>query len=953
MTPATLADSAVDERVVVIGNETDILHSGYTHAFSEGGRRYPSADHYAHAMTLRRLGLDDALVLELLATPSSDVTFKAMQLVRDNMPAGHDMDSLASYLAASRDAFTMQGLRLRFKVDSGFERALMETADALLVVCDDRDSEFGVGMGEQAFLEWMRSEAITCDMLGYWLRNDRARPPTMGKNKLGMLLMWLRHEVRADFKRQRLSAKTAVVDDISSSDSSTPAQMTVSEMIVALDGVFRPLSNFYAVPTEIKGERYRSVEHYAYQRLFEALDLDEKMMEKLKTTVEPSQVWRVAEKVLQGLGDKIEEGSLEQKMAKLDRWRMTAMKYKINVHPLLKRLLLTTGDALIVETANVDELQWSIATDEKEIQHLLTKSYIGPDRIVNWMTKSNKLPRALSHIGANKTGLYLMELRGKLRRTAQERGETPDTALLPLVAPCTNNAIKTMMTQHMICFTAESVFHPLYPAEVKTPDGRRMPTPMHWICEQGAKYFGCSESDITWLMEATSGREAAIRYGEMMLDRQPAFEKLYQWEYNERLAAVKLALRTVFEQHPPLLRVLLDTGDSLLVYCQRFSSRDSEWAIGMRERDLRIWCAEVDVDTKELMDLCARALADRPPFLGGNRLGVVLMELRREFVLKGVFPQQLPELNISNDAILGTDSPTENWDPLEVFDPLSVDNYIALWANPLLLLAKHTLNAKEPSELWALANTVKTAPHLVPIGEPTAPPPPILQPSLATQSTAASDEFNQQMKAPLAATNGPQTPAPIDPTQLDAMDLVELRTLFMTMVSRVRDLVVSTRTQQNEMDYLRSEIERVRRNRRELEERRRKRREADTFADQQPPTMPHPPAPQFDRLPSGADRNRMFGSGAAPPPPSMPNTWRPDRPSSGDVRQRASPSRPANGDARKAQPVATSTTVISSSPAPQNQPSRQAPSKSAVAPPPRASSPASVGELSDGEIVSD
>jgi hypothetical protein len=114
---ATLTDSAPDERVVLVGNETDILHSGYTHAFSEGGRRYPSADHYAHAMTLRRLGLDDALVLELLATPSSDVTFKAMQLVRENMPTGHDMDSLAAYLSASRDAFTMQGLRLRFKVE--------------------------------------------------------------------------------------------------------------------------------------------------------------------------------------------------------------------------------------------------------------------------------------------------------------------------------------------------------------------------------------------------------------------------------------------------------------------------------------------------------------------------------------------------------------------------------------------------------------------------------------------------------------------------------------------------------------------------------------------------------------------------------------------------------------------------------------------------------------------
>lgn len=41
-------------------------------------------------------------------------------------------------------------------------------------------------------------------------------------------------------------------------------------------GIFRPLSNYFALPFDMKGERYRSVEHYAYQRLFEALHLDDK-----------------------------------------------------------------------------------------------------------------------------------------------------------------------------------------------------------------------------------------------------------------------------------------------------------------------------------------------------------------------------------------------------------------------------------------------------------------------------------------------------------------------------------------------------------------------------------------------------------------------------------------------------------------------------------------------------
>lgn len=44
------------------------------------------------------------------------------------------------------------------------------------------------------------------------------------------------------------------------------------------------------------------------------------------------------------------------------------------------------------------------------------------------------------------------------------------------------------------------------------------------------------------------------------------------------------------------------------------------------------------------MDICLRPMALRPPYFGGNRLGFLLMELRREFILAGVFPHQLPEI---------------------------------------------------------------------------------------------------------------------------------------------------------------------------------------------------------------------------------------------------------------------------------------------------------------------
>lgn len=52
---------------------------------------------------------------------------------------------------------------------------------------------------------------------------------------------------------------------------------------------------------EIKGDVFRSVEHYAYQRLFESLKLDYEELMKLRTTVLPVDVAKVAKRVLKTL----------------------------------------------------------------------------------------------------------------------------------------------------------------------------------------------------------------------------------------------------------------------------------------------------------------------------------------------------------------------------------------------------------------------------------------------------------------------------------------------------------------------------------------------------------------------------------------------------------------------------------------------------------------------------
>jgi hypothetical protein len=79
-----------------------------------------------------------------------------------------------------------------------------------------------------------------------------------------------------------------------------------------------------------------------------------------------------------------------------------------------------------------------------------------------------------------------------------------------------------------------------------------------------------------------------------------------------------------------------------------------------------------------------RPMAFRPAYVGGNRIGLMLMELRREFILAAVIPHQLPELPMTADAILGSESPLENYVPHKTFQIFDDTNFLALWASEFL-----------------------------------------------------------------------------------------------------------------------------------------------------------------------------------------------------------------------------------------------------------------------------
>ncbi|CAI4228977.1 unnamed protein product [Auanema sp. JU1783] len=790
-------------KIVLIGNESDVLHCGYSYPIMEGDKRYPSATHYTHTMILSQLGLKEEIVADLLSEKSEDVPSKAHQLLLDNMPFGHDMNSLASYLVGSRQSYMLIAMRRRMEQDPEFEKALIDTRDALLIVCDKGDKELGIGFDESGFVEWMKREKTDYAALSFWMRNEAARPGTLGANVLGFLLMYLRGEAIVKKRNSMLMRPAVELDGISMDNDDKPLRITACDLVISLEGIFRPLSNYYALSFEMKNEVYRSVEHYAYIKLFDALKLSDKSLEKIRTTVNPVDVPVVAERVFRKLNLTPEQ--IESKRSKMDRWRQSAMKHKITQYDYLRQLLLSTGDAIIVD-CTYGEPMWTCAAPEDRIQKLLTKSKVNPSKLVDWMrNKSNKDAKAVYFMSGNKTGLLLMELRGKLASNTIER--------IPLATPMPAN-FAPMITQHLVCFTPESVWSPLYPAEIKPgPDQPPLPSPAHYVAMTAAKYLGFNQSDTDYVMETNSSLECWQRLHETIEFRDRDMERVQSWFMERRQKAIKEALQLLLEQHAALLRALLDTGDALLVYCCRFSSAEAELSIGMRETDLRVWMHELDISTSMLLDISSRPMAFRPPYLGGNKLGMILMQLRRDFCLRGVYPQTLPELPISVDVVLGTDSPLENMIVSVPFDMLDHENYKACFINPLYLLAKH----KGDPDLMNAAKLDKLPPRFVTIDD-------------AKIEEIMEKLDNCAVNTPIANIEGkPKIHKILKAKEvLMSVEPEDLRAVFIRLCARLRTKVMLVEQQHRTMNRISNEVIRLQAMRRGLEDTKDKSRERAT-----------------------------------------------------------------------------------------------------------------------------
>jgi hypothetical protein len=91
--------------------------------------------------------------------------------------------------------------------------------------------------------------------------------------------------------------------------------------------------------------------------------------------------------------------------------------YNENFPPITQSISIIIFIYIILEA----DPKWSCGTDEFEFQHLLTKRYVSPQLLIDWQCGRTKFPPSLAHLGGNRSGLLLMQLRAKLTSSSTHR----------------------------------------------------------------------------------------------------------------------------------------------------------------------------------------------------------------------------------------------------------------------------------------------------------------------------------------------------------------------------------------------------------------------------------------------------------------------------------------------------------------------------------------------------
>ena len=166
-----------------------------------------------------------------------------------------------------------------------------------------------------------------------------------------------------------------------------------------------------------------------------------------------------------------------------------------------------------------------------------------------------------------------------------------------------NKEVSFEMTNIVPFFNKKHPFSNFYPAKF-TVRGVIFPTSEHFFMYRKAERYSPSGGFKERIL-ATSDPAEAKQIGRRISN----FDEK-DWNTHS-IEVMSTGIRNKFHQNPDLLKILLDTGDSILVEASPY---DRIWGCGISESDPRI--------------------NDPSKWTGKNQLGKILMQVREEF--KGI-----------------------------------------------------------------------------------------------------------------------------------------------------------------------------------------------------------------------------------------------------------------------------------------------------------------------------
>uniref|UniRef100_A0A5S6QMF8 NADAR domain-containing protein n=1 Tax=Trichuris muris TaxID=70415 RepID=A0A5S6QMF8_TRIMR len=725
--------------VCIIGDSSNILHPAYRCSFSDGSHFFGSVDEYCKYQTLIELGQQegaDALASKVEFSDSLSLYVELLSRMVHLAGVGNRLDEAfrSGQLTYMRSAYQM-----RFEQDEQFKRELIDTGADPILFAEGNDRELGIGMSSNMLTQWLSANHVSVNTLIVHSRSSVAGTffgTVLGENKLGRTLMDIRDQQHAS-QVASVSTQANVPFDGASmycvpsvyweNNSKVVSNFTISEQVVSLTGIFLPLSSFYACYTVVNKKHYRSVAHYVFSNWLRSWRGTMKQVQDIFSTGEPAMLPRLLTKMVSKDGEVPETRRLDRHHRHMFiPWLDVAVASKFEQHPSLKALLLATGDSLLVETVcGQSDLFLSIGLTEDELHTFVSRPHITPSLLLGWMVEPSTIPKKyVCRIGLNYSGLTLMRYREYLRSSSGscipvapleatvER--PPDPALkgfspadiVPLVEPFTLDNFAPF-DDKIICFGIDCAFHPRYPSPITCPNKMlSYPSAYHFVFIEGCKFLGFPYQTQISLAKKDPANVCAA-FQELIRRRFPAVSRLNSWNRKVFFERLKFACRLKFMQHPSLLRALLETGDSVLVFCHRCSSWSPELAIGMTEDDFLLWMDICQLDAGKLLGHIIQPFGRRLAFLGGNRLGILLMELRRQFRLEGTSIETIPAP--TNVVAWFGEHGSEGIDEGQC----SEQPALTVWPNPLVVLSKlkevwypssRTESSYEAAELQSLSD---------------------------------------------------------------------------------------------------------------------------------------------------------------------------------------------------------------------------------------------------------